>query len=477
MTSLFQLPEELLLSSLFERFPCRERQIRSLATLLHPAAAPCRNLIVYGTEATGKSAIVESLLQKLSKPPDEEPESEPKTSLSFAIVNYIQCITGRHLFERTIAAVVEAIHWESPPKKCETLAQLMVEMCKMLKYTQRPDGWRLVLVFDAIDQQRDAPASLLPALARLSEVEFIKIISASPPSPTPTTTQDDTDFLWTRFVGAVCDALTTSASRTLPSCRHSCDALWPRFTAPILARTHGPREFSKLLIASRVHFQDESLLNPSIVSIKLGNPSSTTAAPTTRLNGHTPAGTPSKHGTPSSKHGTTAQTALSTATADLTTLLPTTTRLLLLAAYLASHNAPRHDLTLFSTYHHGRRKRRGGGFVAPKRGRPSKHKNISRKLLGAHAFVLERMLAIFAAVRSEWAAADLGGFGTVGGSVVDGDVGMAISTLASLRLLMKVGTAGDPMDRGGKWRINVGWDIIRGVGRSVGIEVEEWLID
>ncbi|KAK1688532.1 origin recognition complex subunit 5 C-terminus-domain-containing protein [Colletotrichum godetiae] len=511
MTSLFQLPEELLLSSLFERFPCRERQIRSLATLLHPAAAPCRNLIVYGTEATGKSAIVESLLQKLSKPPDEEPESEPKTSLSFAIVNSIQCITGRHLFERTIAAVVEAIHWESPPKKCETLAQLMVEMCKMLKYTQRPDGWRLVLVFDAIDQQRDAPASLLPALARLSEVipcltcvfivtapspsslrtsfvphiqfpnytkqEFIKIISASPPSPTPTTTQDDTDFLWTRFVGAVCDALTTSASRTLPSCRHSCDALWARFTAPILARTHGPREFSKLLIASRVHFQDESLLNPSIVSIKLGNPSSTTAAPTTRLNGHTPAGTPSKHGTPSSKHGTTAHTALSTATADLTTLLPTTTRLLLLAAYLASHNAPRHDLTLFSTYHHGRRKRRGGGFVAPKRGRPSKHKKISRKLLGAHAFVLERMLAIFAAVRSEWAAADVGGFGTVGGSVVDGDVGMAISTLASLRLLMKVGTAGDPMDRGGKWRINVGWDIIRGVGRSVGIEVEEWLID
>lgn len=170
---------------------------------------------------------------------------------------------------------------------------------------------------------------------------------------------------------------------------------------------------------------------------------------------------------------------MSTATAELTTLLPTTTRLLLLAAYLASHNAPRHDLTLFSTYHHGRRKRRGGGFVAPKRGRPSKHKKISRKLLGAHAFVLERMLAIFAAVRSEWAEADVrGGFGTVGGSsVVDGDVGMAISTLASLRLLMKVGTGGDPMDRGGKWRINVGWDIIRGVGRSVGIEVEEWLID
>ncbi|KAF6832125.1 origin recognition complex subunit orc5 [Colletotrichum plurivorum] len=489
MTSLFQLPEELLLAPLFERFPCREQQIRSLATLLHPDAAPCRNLVVYGTEATGKSAIVESLLRSLSEP---SAESQDGSSLRFAMVNSIQCITGRHLFERTVAAVVEALQWETPPKKCETLAQLTVELCKMLKYTERPEGWRLALVFDSIDRQRDAPPSLLPALARLSELipcltcvfivtspppvflrssfaphvqfpnytkqEFVKILSASPPPPTPTTTQDDTNFIWTRFCGAVCDALTNSAARTLPSCRHSCEALWPRFVAPILARTHGPREFSKLLIASRVHFQDESLLNPSIVAVK---PGAEPAAP----NGTAPPGTPSKRAAASQQAGV-------SATTDLTTMLPTTARLLLLAAYLASHNAARHDLTLFSTYHHGRKKRRGGGYVAPKRGRPSKHRKISRKLLGAHAFVLERMLAIFASVRAEWSRDAI-----AGGSVVDGDVGMAISTLASLRLLMKVGTAGDPTDRGGKWRINVGWDIIRAVGRSLGIEIEEWLID
>nr|XP_036584171.1 origin recognition complex subunit orc5 [Colletotrichum truncatum]KAF6793560.1 origin recognition complex subunit orc5 [Colletotrichum truncatum] len=365
----------------------------------------------------------------------------------------------------------------------------------MLKYTQRPEGWRLVLVFDSIDRQRDAPPTLLPALARLSEIipcltcvfivtapspsflrsplaphiqfpnytkqEFVKILSASPPPPTPTTTQDDTNFLWTRFCGAVCDALTNSAARTLPSCRHSCEALWPRFVAPILARTHGPREFSKLLIASRVHFQDETLLNPSLVAIKPGAAISGAAA-----NGNGPPGTPSRHAASQQATG-------ASATTELTTLLPTTARLLLLAAYLASHNAARHDLTVFSTFHHGRRKRRGGGFVAPKRGRPSKHRKISRKLLGAHAFVLERMLAIFAALRSEWAADSM----LSSGGVVDGDVGMAISTLASLRLLMKVGTAGDPMDRGGKWRINAGWDVVRGVGRSLGIEVEEWLVD
>jgi origin recognition complex subunit 5 len=84
------------------------------------------------------------------------------------------------------------------------------------------------------------------------------------------------------------------------------------------------------------------------------------------------------------------------------------------------------------------------------------------------------MMAIFASMRSEWAAEKGLSAGAAG---LDADVGMALSTLASLRLLVRVGVAPDPLDRGGKWRINVGWDFIRGVGRSMEIEVEEWLID
>lgn len=33
--SLFQLPEELIIAPVLQTFPCRERQIRSLVTLLH----------------------------------------------------------------------------------------------------------------------------------------------------------------------------------------------------------------------------------------------------------------------------------------------------------------------------------------------------------------------------------------------------------------------------------------------------------
>ena len=101
-------------------------------------------------------------------------------------------------------------------------------------------------------------------------------------------------------------------------------------------------------------------------------------------------------------------------------------------------------------------------------------------------FVLERMVAIYAAVRREWIADHQKGseglLNNNNNSVVDGDVGMAIATLASLRLLLRVGggtavSGSDMMDRGGRWRVGVGWEVIRGVGRSLGIEVEDWLVE
>ncbi|KAH6622955.1 origin recognition complex subunit 5 C-terminus-domain-containing protein [Chaetomium tenue] len=497
--SLFQLPDELVLEALNHSFPCREAQIRSLATLVYPGAAPCRNVVAYGTEATGKSAITTALLAKLSSQTGDD-----GFSLKHAVVNSAEFITARHLYETVVGRVADALEWNAAPPRCETVSQLTVELSKMLKYTPRPDGFRFVLVFDGIDRQRDAPHTLLPALARLSEIipclttifivtspppnflltssvphlhfptytktDFIAILSASPPAALPNTTAQETADLWARFTAAVHDALARAASRTLPSFRHACAALWPRFIAPIHARTHSAREFSKLLVAARVHFQDERLLDPGVLALPTTTATATTTTTTTTQK---QPDLPKPPPTPTTKTITTTPNP-PTAGAALASLLPTTARLLLLAAYLASHNATRHDLTLFSTHHHGRKRRRGGGGTRAGVGRPrGKHRKIARKLLGAHAFVLERWLAIFAAVRGEWEG-DRG--------VGEADVGMAIATLASLRLLVRVGgggagVGGDMMDCGGKWRVNVGWEVIRGLGRGVGVEVEEWLIE
>ncbi|KAI0856349.1 origin recognition complex subunit Orc5 [Xylaria cubensis] len=476
--SIFKLPDDLL-ASLITSYPCRDAQVNALATLLHPRIAPCRNVVVHGTEATGKSAIIGELLQELRK--------DSPSDLNYAIVKSAECVTARHLFERTVGLVGDALQNGSAPGRCETLAALTAELTKLLKYAERDIQSRFVLVFDGIDCQRDAPPTLLPALARLSEIipnlttifvvttpapsllrisspphvhfppytkaQYITILSQTPPPSLPNTTEQETADLWARFAAAVHDSLTRPAARTLPRLRHACASLWPRFTAPVAAGTHKAREFSKLLIAARGYFQDENVLEPGI------------QRSSTKNNGAS-----EKKKSP-----------------DLSTLLPPTARYLLIAAYLASHNAPRHDNTLFSTWHTGtKRRRRGGGVAAGTpngtgRGRRAKHRRIARKLLGPGVFVLERMVAIYVATKQEWVGAD----DAKGG--VDGDVGMAIATLASLRLLVRVGGGaagaavgaggGADLDRGGKWRVNVGWEVIRAVGRSMGIEVEEWLVE
>lgn len=316
--------------------------------------------------------------------------------------------------------------------------------------------------------------------------EFVRILSLSPPpEPLPGTTAQETNDLWHRFCAAVHDALVRSAARSLTAFRRACVALWPRFTAPLVEGLYEAKEFSKLLVRARPHFQDETLLNPGIIAVRhaaAASDSTTSAAASSATDAAPRRQSDTKPTKP----------ALSSSSAtDLAALLPLTARVLLLCAYLASHNASRHDLTLFSTYHHGKKRRRAGGLHAATAA--GRHRKIARKLLGSHSFVLERMMAIYAAVRPEW----LDRADTLGEGSLDGDVGMAMATLGSLRLLVRVGGgvmgggtagggvglagggfgSGDVMDRGGKWRLNVGWEVIRGLGRSIGVEVEEWLIE
>lgn len=55
------------------------------------------------------------------------------------------------------------------------------------------------------------------------------------------------------------------------------------------------------------------------------------------------------------------------------------------------------------------------------------------------------------------------------------DVQCQIATLASLRLVTRSAAASDMLDGGGKWRVNVGWDYVRRVARSIKFEIEEFL--
>jgi len=150
--------------------------------------------------------------------------------------------------------------------------------------------------------------------------------------------------------------------------------------------------------------------------------------------------------------------------AATTTTLPYYSAHLLISAYLASHNLPRHDITIFSKTSLAKRRKKGGGTALTSY-RASKQRKMSRKLLGPQAFPLERLLAIFHSVLPH----DVKGGGA--------DVMCMITTLVGLRLIIKAGVKGDLLEGWGKWRCNVGWDFVNNVARGVKFDLESYLVE
>jgi origin recognition complex subunit 5 len=142
--------------------------------------------------------------------------------------------------------------------------------------------------------------------------------------------------------------------------------------------------------------------------------------------------------------------------------LPLYTTHLLIAAYLASYNPSRTDVTYFMK-HTDKRK---GKRRAPTNtiANSTKARKISRHLLTPSPFPLDRLLAIFRAL--------------LDGSVPQvADLYTQIATLTSLRLLVRAGAgSSDVLEAGGRWRVNFGWEYARALGRFVNLEVGEYLV-
>ncbi|KAF1982164.1 hypothetical protein K402DRAFT_340860 [Aulographum hederae CBS 113979] len=446
------LPDELILASVNEQYPCRELQIRQLSTLYNHAFPSPPSLVVHGSEATGKTSVVKAILEA--------------NKLPFAFVNSRECITGRHLLERTIAACLDALDASSdelidrtPYVRCESISALSVHLQRLLE-----DHERLVLVFDAIDKQREAPPTLLPAMARFGEIipnlsvifivalprprflhtagtphlhfppysrdQSISILSTSPLpiflepiaediDYTEEEAEEDSAWLWTRYCAAIWDSIAKGAARDLVSFRGVCEKLWRPFVQPIIDGKFGTRDFSRLLIANRTLLQGEDALLESIVPKTVGG-----------------------------------NQKLARVTHDL----PYYSKYLLCAAYLASFNPPRQDQLYFMKNTERKRKKKGGAA-----GRAAKHRKIPRHLLNPSAFPLDRLLAILHAILPH----DL---------PPTADIFTQIATLSSLRLLLRTGAAGgDVLDAGCKWRVNFGWEYVSALGRNVQLEMADYL--
>lgn len=216
--------------------------------------------------------------------------------------------------------------------------------------------------------------------------------------------------------------------------------MWDEFVEPIRSGEYGTRNFSQLYVRQKNMFRVEQHILDEVV------PRDTT--------------------TPLAASSSSAVTA--TTSADLTKLahhdLPYYSKFLLLASYLASYNPSRLDVHFFTKASDRRKRRRGGGAIGGASGRRSQVRKIQRRLLGPQPFLLERMLAVFHSIVPD----------PVPSSV---DLQTQVATLTSLRLLVRASASGDPLEAAGKWRVNVGWEYVRGLARSVKFEVEGYLAE
>ncbi|KAL1796037.1 hypothetical protein ACET3X_006261 [Alternaria dauci] len=480
MATTTMLPEEIV-AQLTAEYSCRDQQIRHLAALYsaHLPSPPFLN--IHGLTATGKSSVLRSFFH-LSR-------------IQHTVINVRECITTRHLLERIVTASLDALDVfndekidRRPYARTENLSALCVNMEKVLEGRDK-----FVLVLDAVDKLREGGGTLIAALARLGEMipnlsliltttlpltpsvlhsssatflhfpsytrsELLTILGAHPPKIflqppsleqfpdyTPDLAAEDDAWLWGRFLQAVYDSLAKHTGRDLISFKSCAMRLWRPFVEPVVSGQFGTRDFSRLMVNRRHLFQlEDSVLDRIIAD---------TAEPTkdAASAGVIPA-------TPSKKKP-----------ANMTAhSLPYFTTHILIAAYLASYNPSRTDVTYFMKHTDKRKNKRrapsAASFSVTGKRTGAKHRKISRHLLTPSPFTLDRLLAIFRALLD----------GTVPQVA---DLYTQIATLTSMRLLVRAGAgSNDALEGGGRWRVNFGWEYARALGRSVNLEVGEYLV-
>ncbi|THY69330.1 hypothetical protein D6C94_09631 [Aureobasidium pullulans] len=454
------LPDEVVLS-LTNQWPCRDLQIKTLSALLSPRLISPGTLVVHGPESTAKTGLLKSYLEL--------------SGLKHALIPCSECITGRHFLERTLAACVNAIEQAVNisldgviPSRCESLSTLTSSFERLFEGIDK-----FVLVLDGIDEQREAPPTLLPTLARLGQLipclsivmvvtyphprllhlpgaphiyfspytreQAIQIASVRPQaifneplSPSANYSDElaaeDDAWLWSRYCAAVWDSLASGAARDIVTFKSILDKLWRPFVQPIVDGTYGTRDFSKLMVAQRKIFQAESCLLDSVID----EPQEDTTVLTDGKSFPN----------------------LILVTHDL----PYYSKWLLCAAYLASFNPARQDNIYFMKATERKRRRKGGGAIA---GRESKNRKIPRHLLSPSPFPLDRLLAILHAVLPHDLTPTM-------------DIYTQLATLCSLRLLLRTAViGGDLLEPGAKWKVNFGWEYALKLARSVGFDITD----
>ncbi|XP_030853310.1 origin recognition complex subunit 5-like [Strongylocentrotus purpuratus] len=437
---------KVLANELEEQLPCRGKQIALLLSLAgQPNHATCPAIFVYGHSATGKSAVVHSILESYSAPR--------------AIVNCVEWQSQKQLFEEILNQVAEA--GPSPENGFTQYARCdnANDFVRLLKGVVQEKGIEetVYIVLDKAERLRFMEGHILPAFLRLSELsecnvcvimlsqivwekfrcgtgycepviihfpdytknEILEIIASDPPAGFKCT-----------FYASYLNLLLSifyMACRDLNEIRHLAQLNFQKYIEPI---TKGEATVDD---AHKLWRNIEPHLKKALQTIYLREVSSSQWE---------------KYQQEVSSHAS-LPTMLS---ARAHVELPFYSKFLLIAAYLASYNPARTDRRFFSK-HHGKIK---------KSAKVSKKEVIAEFLLGPKAFPLDRLMAIFYSVVDARVAPSANIFSQ-------------ISSLVTLQLLSHVGHD-DQLDVP-KYKCTVSLDFIRSIARTVNFDIIRYLYD
>ncbi|XP_027682041.1 origin recognition complex subunit 5 isoform X2 [Chelonia mydas] len=429
----FEHPEypEATLLHLESMVPCRESQVSSLMSIFGERQHfSFPSIFIYGHTSSGKTYVMQTLLETLELP--------------HVFVNCVECFTSRLLLEEILTQLQnlssENKHGSHVP--CDTFNDF-VRLFKQEIITQDLQNQTVYIVLDKAEQLREMEANVLPGFLRLQEmtdrnvtVIFLSEIVWELFRPNTGCLEPFTlyfpdysieysaDF-YAAYINILLGVFYT-VCRDLKELRHLAALNFTKYCEPVVRGEANERD------TRRLWKNIESHLKKAMQTVYLREISSSQWERIQQDDGE-----------PGHLKGLSAHAHVE---------LPYYSKFLLIAAYLASYNPARTDKRFFLK-HHGKIKKTN--FL-------KKHEKTSNHLLGPKPFPLDRLLAILYSIVDNKVAPTANIFSQ-------------ITSLVTLQLLTLVGHD-DKLD-GPKYKCTVSLDFIRAIARTVNFDIIKYLYD
>ncbi|XP_014259037.1 origin recognition complex subunit 5 [Cimex lectularius] len=413
-----------------DKFKCRKRQINQLIELYGYQNEYVPNLtFVYGPSAVGKTTLLTEFFKvKASR---------------YAYINCIEFYTQRLLLETILSQLLGT----SEGVSCDSLMDLVLQ----LQIAQSQGYFNVgpqVIILDGVEHLEtvcEQYFAFFSALQELSAIYTLSVVFVS--SILPEKFNTDLAFVQIDFPQYTKDEILVILKQWKPKdCTEQFYEGYLNSSLSVFLRTTRDLNEMKNLVLSNFNKYQEPVIKGEINENDVTSlwrhiaPYLKDALSTAYLGIYS-------HGQDSGK-----EVELITNKTLTTFDLPYYAKYLLIAAYLASYNSPKHDKRLF-VKDHGKQKKR----VAK---RTAKVK-IASELLGPRRFSLDRLLAIFYSIMEEKASLTV-------------NLMSQIATLVELKILSKMGDGciDKPM-----FKCLVGFQCVDQVSKTLGFQVKKYIMD